>query len=181
MNLEKKFEYFKESINREVEIKRQRLMHQATNDLSIKNSTAIEIAKDKLAKEVESAKRKLNIESNKKIAEATKGAKFNYKKKYDDLKKSLLNEITAELIIFVNSSKYEDYLIDKITRFNDKNIFTKVILSPNDTKYNEQIKTKTGLEVIEGEPSFIGGFILESEKSKLDLTFKTKLEKTEVH
>lgn len=178
---ERKLEFFAEAINREVEARKRRAKHQLANDLSKSNAKSIEEAAENVNYQIDAAHREATRKSNKKVAAATTQAKAAYFAKQKSHKAQILSEVSEALKNFANSAEYETYLLQQIAAAKARHAFAAnsatVKLRPQDMHLAEKIRETTGLHPKSGNPSFIGGFILQSENGKIcaDYTFKTKL------
>jgi vacuolar-type H+-ATPase subunit E/Vma4 len=176
MMAERKLEYFAEAIEREIEARRRRLLHQIANDLSKETAAEIKAAEERVSSRVKAARRHLMQKANKKIALATAEARAGYITKQNFLHAKILADVTKELISFTQSEKYEGYLIEKINMAKTAHTFSTVKLCPRGTQFSDAIQNKTGLMPVQGKDDFIGGFVLQGNRVKSDHTFKARLQ-----
>lgn len=183
MSAARKLEYFAETIEREVDLRKRRAKHRLASEISQAHAKTVEAAAEKITARVEAARRDLKREANKKIAAATAEAKAKFFAKRKILKLQLLDEVLSELIAFARSEEYVKFLIKKILAakadFPDETPVVKI--GRNDTRAIFSIAQATGISPEISESDYIGGFIIESGDGKIraDYTFRTRLSETE--
>lgn len=162
-------------------------------ELSKKNDAAIKEYTEKLSKKKEELIHKkvknAEIKRNENVSTATENAKSRILNKKKELLVDLMGQIFKRVEEFVESSQYEDYLLNEIGAMNDEveNQNIVIYLKNNDiNRFSGKISgllnkkgKKTTLERIKDD--IIGGFMLSDEGKTylIDNTFKTKIEENE--
>ena len=173
---EKKIKYFTEVIQREVETQKKHATHKIANEISKSVAAALSTAEIKSHIRIESVRREIGRTANKKITMATAVFKSQYVSKRDELVNHLFEGVKIDLLDFTRSTKYVDYMLQKIHA--TKKGYSFVVLCPRDMHLAESILKETGLTAESGKNEAIGGFILitKNRRVQVDYTFKTRLE-----
>lgn len=174
--LERKLAYFANAM--EEELKKNRAIKHSDTEYKKINAETLETATRHSKIMINAKRNELYHESNRKIAHAKVKAIAEFvtlRKKQIDY---MFVEIAAALSDFTQKAEYENYLIESINTAKKAFNFSIIQLTPHDMRFENSIKTATGLIPETGNQCFIGGFILFNEKRSAmsDHTFETKLE-----
>ena len=180
MRIERKLEIFARVTMAEVEDERR----QMEGELDSLYETALQNASDEEEKNsgarLRSERERLNKAKNKRLAEKTSEAKKSMLALREKLTEGLFEKVGERLRLFVESDGYPDYLLANIAQdcATSGKIFTSAGLALRDMKYSGEIKKTSGLNSVNPEIGFIGGYKLYSKDCRivLDRTLDAKLE-----
>jgi len=176
--LERKLQYFSNAMNQEVEAEKQQTIAETQTTAAKSTEEALDILKRRNKVLLQAKQEELRRASNRQIAEAKVRAMTELVDTRTAETDRLFVDTVAHLAEFTQTAEYENYLIERIKQTQQQADFTRVLLSPFDMRFEQAIKTATGLIPQAGNENFIGGFILlnESHTIQSDYTFKTVLE-----
>ncbi len=114
----------------------------------------------KAGETVRAERYKIEREMNKRLVDASGGAKREFITWRDGLTEDLLTDVLQDLRLFTSSPEYEKFLADKIKAAAQTGKYEAVQLTPEDMRYAEAIETASGLKAEQAPDDFIGGFRL---------------------
>lgn len=183
LTLDDKLKFFSDNVYEKLKLQKDAEIDKYKSEIN----KAIEVEQKKLELCYEAAVEKIDRKNSKIAAEIVAKEKSKRQQEILNLKKEILKDLTfsveIELIAFVNSSKYKNYLlksikegIAQIEEDNYKVYFTKKDID----RYSQDIKAVFNMKKVQIkaiDSKIIGGYILEDYKGKIrrDNTIKTKL------
>ncbi len=135
-------------------------------------------AKDMAEEKIKKEKNNVNVKYTNLLSVATLDAKKELLSYRKSLTEKLFSDVENELMTFVNSDEYFDYLADKITK-NIKNNECKLAVSSKDFSRKQAISSlfkEQKLELFEDKSIKIGGVKIIDKNVTYDFTLDTKLE-----
>ena len=175
--IERKLEYFANTMMQEVEAKKSLAKLESTTTLTKSTAAAFEAATRHNRVMLQAKQGELQRNANRQIAQAKVQEMTQYVKTRKQQIDRLFIEIAAQLAAFTQKAEYEDYLLERIKEAQSGHDFSIIKLSPHDMRLDTKIKSATGLTPEAGDQDFIGGFILLNELRTIqaDYSFKARL------
>ena len=177
---EKKLDFFKSAMEKQVHQQALTLKQQAQNSQQKSKSTAIEAIKIHSKILIDAKKKELQQQANSQIAKARVACISQYVQNRNDHISKLFVSITAHLAAFTQSPEYEDYLLGTIKATVKKTPipFAHIGLTPLDMRFGEKITQATGLQPQALKQDAIGGFVLlnQDKTQMLDHSFISRIQ-----
>ena len=183
-DIKQKLKKFEESCLNIARIEAEETVNQIDNKISENIKQEIQEYEEEKQREYEKKIIKLEHNYNSKIFQLNIDAKHTILQKEEELKKEILTEIVDRLRVFIESEKYEEYLIKNINQSREKlNIEDtdeiSIYVTRNDKeKYEEKLRKIFSCNLYDLDDEYIGGAICTNETKNIsvDNTIKELLE-----
>ena len=170
-------QYFTQAISDEVEAKKHLARRQMTVHIDEAVSQGVAQAEAEAETQITAAKQSIHKSGSKRKAEAIAQSRRNITTLTEHLTNQLFDEIKTDIIAFIHSHEYKDFLINSIQATLAKSRHPFAFVQLPQFELAGAIQEATGLTPEPGHESDIGGFrLLSADRGKaMDCTFRLQL------